>query len=340
MKTICGRNPAAVREAATRLGWEDAAADWRDVVADPEIEIIDIATPNDSHHAIGVAAARAGKAILCEKPLAMNVAQAEEMLAAARKAGVVHMVCHNYRRIPAIALAKEMIERGELGDRIYHFRARYAQDWIADPEFPLVWRLQAKHAGSGAHGDINAHIIDLARYLVGEFREVSGTMETFVKERPLFAGEKKKGKVTVDDAVTTIGRFRNGALANLEATRFAHGRKNSLTLEINGSAGSLTFDLEEMNRLRFYDAREPEDRRGFRDIIVTQPTHPFIESWWPPGHIIGYEHTFVHTVADFVRAVVAGKSVQPTFEDGLRNQRVLEAMSESAKTKQWVKVSE
>ena len=338
LKTICGRNAKAVQKAAGDLGWEAAATDWRELIADPEIDIIDVVTPNDTHREICVEAARAGKAILCEKPLGLNVPECHEMLTAARKARVVHMVCHNYRRIPAIALAKQMIERGELGDRIYHYRARYAQDWIADPEFPLVWRLQSQIAGSGAHGDINAHIIDLARYLVGEFREVCATMETFVKERPLESRSRKKGKVTVDDAVTTIGRFKNGALANLEATRFAHGRKNSITLEINGSAGSLLFDFEEMNRLRFYDAREPDERRGFRDILVTEARHPFIENWWPPGHLIGYEHTFVHTVADFVRAVVAGKSVQPTFEDGLRNQQVLEAMAASARTKQWVKV--
>ncbi|HSH38545.1 MAG TPA: Gfo/Idh/MocA family oxidoreductase [Chthoniobacterales bacterium] len=338
LKTICGRNPQSVRKAASDLGWEHAATDWRAVVADPEIDIIDVVTPNDTHRDICVAAAAAGKAILCEKPLALNVAECEEMLAAVRKARIVHMVCHNYRRIPAIALAKQMIERGELGDRIYHYRARYAQDWIADPEFPLVWRLQSKIAGSGAHGDINAHIIDLGRYLLGEFREVCASTETFVKERPLESRSGKKGKVTVDDAVTTIGRFKKGALANLEATRFAHGRKNSITLEINGSAGSLAFDFEEMNRLRYYDAREPEERRGFRDILVTEGRHPFIEKWWPPGHLIGYEHTFVHTVADFVRAVVAGRIVQPTFEDGLRNQRVLEAMSTSARTKQWMKV--
>lgn len=338
LKTICGRNPEAVGKAAADLGWEKAATDWRHVIDDPEIDIIDVVTPNDTHRDICVAAAASGKAILCEKPLALNVAEAEEMLAAVRKARVVHMVCHNYRRIPAIALAKQMIERGELGDRIYHYRARYAQDWIADPEFPLVWRLQSKIAGSGTHGDINAHIIDLGRYLLGEFREVCATTETFVKERPLEPGSDRKGKVTVDDAVTSIGRFKNGALANLEATRFAHGRKNSITLEINGSAGSLAFDFEEMNRLRYYDGRDPEERRGFRDFLVTEARHPFIENWWPPGHLIGYEHTFVHTIADFVRAVVAGKSVQPTFDDGLRNQRVLEATSTSARTRQWVKV--
>ena len=338
MKTICGRDVGALKTAAVQLGWENAVTDWREVVDDPDIDVIDIVTPNDSHAAIAVAAAQARKAILCEKPLATTVGECEEMLAAARKARVVHMVCHNYRRIPAIALAKKMIDGGELGDRIYHFRARYAQDWITDPKFPLVWRLQSKVAGSGAHGDINAHIIDLGRYLVGEFREVSATMETFIKKRPLSAGSRMKGKVTVDDAVSMIGRFRNGAIANLEATRFAHGRKNSITLEINGSAGSLAFDFEEMNRLRFYDSGEPENRRGFRDIMVTEPAHPFVGDWWPPGHVLGYEHTFVHTIADFVRAVVAGKSVQPTFEDGLQNQRVLAAVSKSAREKQWVKV--
>jgi predicted dehydrogenase len=338
MKTICGRDVGALKTAAVQLGWENAVTDWREVVDDPDIDVIDIVTPNDSHAAIAVAAAQARKAILCEKPLATTVGECEEMLAAARKARIVHMVCHNYRRIPAIALAKEMIDRGELGDRVYHYRARYAQDWITDPKFPLVWRLQSKVAGSGAHGDINAHIIDLGRYLVGEFREVSATMETFIKKRPLSAGSRMKGKVTVDDAVSMIGRFRNGAIANLEATRFAHGRKNSITLEINGSAGSLAFDFEEMNRLRFYDSGEPENRRGFRDIMVTEPAHPFVGDWWPPGHVLGYEHTFVHTIADFVRAVVAGKSVQPTFEDGLQNQRVLEAVSKSAREKQWVKV--
>lgn len=339
MKAICGRNAAALKRAAKQFGWENAAADWRKVIDDPEIDIIDISTPNDTHAEIAIAAARAGKAILCEKPLGLDVAQCEEMLAAVRKTRVVHMVCHNYRRLPAIALAKQMIGRGELGDRIFHYRARYAQDWIADPKFPLVWRLQSQVAGSGAHGDINAHIIDLGRHLVGEFAEVSGVMETFVKQRPVRAGSRKVGRVTVDDAVSVIGRFRNGALANLEATRFAAGRKNGLTLEINGSGGSLVFDLEEMNRLRFYNVRDPHDRSGFRDILVTEFIHPFAGSWWPPGHLIGYEHTFVHTVADFVQAVIAGKSVHPTFEDGLRNQQVLDAIARSAKERRAVAIA-
>lgn len=347
LHTICGRTARSVEAARDQLGWENASTDWQAVVRDPSIDVIDICTPNDSHCEIALEAARHGKAILCEKPLAMNVAQCEEMVEAVKRARVVNMVCHNYRRIPAIALAKRMIENGDLGDRIYHYRARYAQDWIADPNFPLVWRLQAKIAGSGTHGDIDAHIIDLGRYLVGEIKEVCGLMETFVKERPVLdqAGAglgakagKKTGKVTVDDAVSWIGRFKNGAVANLEATRFAHGRKNHITLEINGSKGSLAFNFEDMNRLQYFNTEDPEDRRGFRDILVTEGVHPYAGSWWPPGHIIGYEHTFVNAFADFVKAVVAGRSVQPTFADGMQNEKVLTAIEQSAKTRSWVKV--
>ena len=350
MHTVVGRDPKALEEARIQLGWKNSSTDWKAVVNSPDIDIIDINTPNDSHAEIAIAAAKAGKHILCEKPLALNVAQCEEMVAAAKKAKIVHMVCHNYRRIPAIALAKKLIEEGTLGE-IYHYYARYAQDWIVDPEFPLVWRLQKGVSGSGTHGDINAHIIDLARYLVGEFKEVCGLMHTFIKERPLqdqsgkgdglgAKAGKKMGKVTVDDAAMFIGRFKNGALANLEATRFALGRKNHIAIEINGSKGSLSFDFEDMNRLKFFDNTQPQDRQGFRDILVTQGggVHPYVGNWWPPGHIIGYEHPFVHTVADFVQAVVNGKPVQPTFEDGLENERVLEAVEQSAKTRQWVKV--
>lgn len=351
MKTICGRTAAAVEQARDLLGWREAVTDWRRVMDDPEIDIVDIVTPNNAHAEIAIAAANAGKAILCEKPLGMNVAECEEMVAAVNKAKVVNMVCHCYRRIPAIALAKRMIEDGALGDRIFHFRARYAQDWIVDPNFPLVWRLQSEVAGSGSHGDIGAHISDLGRYLVGEIDEVCGLMETFVKERPLMeavgsglsavaqdSGKQRMGKVTVDDAVSWIGRFKNGAIANLEATRFANGRKNHITLEINGNKGSIVFNFEDMNRLQYYNAEDPADRRGFRDIIVTDSVHPYAGAWWPPGHIIGYEHTFVHTAVDLVHAVVGGKSVQPTFEDGLANERILSAISKSASTRAWVKV--
>lgn len=345
LKTICGRNREKAQSAADTLGWKNVVTDWKEVIADPEIDIVDITTPNDSHAEIAIAAANAGKAILCEKPLALNLEQCEAMVAAAEKANVVNMVCHNYRRIPAIAYAKKMIKEGVLGDRIYHYRARYAQDWIADPEFPLVWRLKADIAGSGTHGDIDAHIIDLGRYLVGEYAEVCGVMETFIKQRPSLEGVgegltakggKQLGDVTVDDAVSWIGRFKNGALANLEATRFAYGRKNHITLEINGSKGSLCFNFEDMNRLEYYNAEDPEGQRGFRSILVTEDVHPYAGAWWPPGHIIGYEHTFVNTFADFIKAVVEGKSVQPTFRDGLENERVLDAVSRSAQSRQWV----
>ena len=350
MHTICGRNREALEESAKSLGWNHISTSWEEVIQNPEIDIVDINTPNDSHAEIAIAAAKAGKHVLCEKPLAMTVDQCQEMVDAAAQSGVVNMVCHNYRRIPAIAHARKMIEEGVLGD-LDHYRARYAQDWIVDPEFPLVWRLQKGVSGSGAHGDINAHIIDLGRYLMGEFDEVCGMMNTFIKQRPIEdqsgkgdglggAGGRTMGEVTVDDASLFIGKFANGAVANLEATRFALGRKNHIVIEINGSKGSLYFDFEDMNRLKWFDNTVASDRQGFSDILVTQPggDHPFVGQWWPPGHIIGYEHTFVHTLADFVNAVVDGKSVQPTFEDGKRNQRVLEAVEESAASRQWVKI--
>jgi len=346
LHTICGRNTAAVQAARVQLGWQNAATDWQEVVESPLIDIVDIGTPNNMHAEIAIAAARNGKHILCEKPLALNVKQAEAMLAAVQKAKVVHMVCHNYRRIPAIALAKKMIGEGALG-RLFHFHARYAQDWLVDPEFPLNWRLQKESSGSGANGDINAHIIDLGRYLAGEFKEVCGLLNTFVAERPVTealvpqsrnAG-RKMGKVTVDDAALFIGRMDNGVLANLEATRFAAGRKNHIELEINGSKGSLYFDFEDMNRLKFFNGDDPKDRQGFRDVLVTERgAHPYIANWWPPGHIIGYEHTFIHTIADFVNACVEGKPVQPTFEDGLKNQRVLAAVEKSNQKGRWVKL--
>jgi predicted dehydrogenase len=351
LHTICGckgEEKSVLPTAVAKWGFESGSINWREVISSPQIDVVDIVAPNHVHAEIAIAAAKEGKHVICEKPLALTSKQCGEMLAAARQARIVHMVCHNYRRIPAVAMAKRLIEDGSLGT-IYHYRARYAQDWITDPEFPLVWRLRKNVSGSGAHGDINAHIIDLARYLVGEFKEVCGMMHTFIKKRPLLGerkeglgakAAKKMGTVTVDDTSLFFGRFRNGAIASLEATRFALGRKNQITLEINGSKGSLAFDLEDMNRLQFFDNTQAPDRQGFRDILVTQPgnIHPYVGRWWPPGHIIGYEHTFVHTVADFVNACVDGKAVQPTFEDGMRNQRVLEAVEESANKRQWVKV--
>jgi len=339
LHTICGRNAVEVEKARAQFAWTHAAIDWRKVVANPEIDVIDINTPNDTHAKIAIAAAKAGKHVLCEKPLALDVKQCQQILQAVKKAKIVHMICHNYRRIPAVAQAKKMIGEGVLGE-IRHYYARYAQSWLVDPKTPRLWRLQKQYAGSGAHGDINAHIIDLARYLVGEFDEVCGQMQTFIKKRPLPNNPKKMGRVTVDDAAQCIGRFKNGALANLEATRYATGRRNHIHLEINGSKGSLEFDFEDMNRLKYFDNTTPDDRQGFADIIVTQKdgVHPYVGQWWPPGHIIGYEHTFVHTIADFVNAVANGKSVQPTFEDGLKNQQVLESVEQSAEQRCWVKV--
>jgi predicted dehydrogenase len=328
MAVICGRDAAATRQAAVKLGWEDSATNWRDIVNDPQLDVIDICTPNDLHAEIAIAAAQAGKAILCEKPLARNVREARQMSEAVKRARVTNMLCHNYRRVPAIALARQMIERGELGDRIYHFRARYAQDWIADEKFPLVWRLQSKTAGSGALGDLGAHVVDLARFLIGEVESVSAVSSTFIKKRRAENSGALRA-VDVDDAFCAIGKFRHGALLNVEATRFAHGRKNQLSFEINGSGGSIVFDLEKMNRLRFYRARDPAHARGFREIIVTEQSHPDVGNWWPPGHLLGYEHSFVHTVADFVRAVVSGKRVRPDFADGFETQRILDAIERS-----------
>ena len=343
MHTICGRDTAAVQSARAQLGWQHATTDWREIVESPLIDIVDIVTPTNSHAEMAIAAMKNGKHVLCEKPLGLNLKECEQMFAAAQKAKVVHMVCHNYRRIPAIALAKKMISEGALG-RIYHFRARYAQDGLADPDFPINWRLQKETSGSGVHSDINSHIIDLGRFLVGEFTEVCGLLNTFVPERPLaespVKGQKKLGKVTAPDSAMFIGRMENGVLANLEATKYALGRKNHIEIEINGGKGSIFFDFEDMNRLKFYNGDDPKDRQGFREIIVTarDGIHPYVGHWWPPGHGLGYEHTFVHAVADFVNACADGKSVQPTFEDGLENQRVLAAVEESSQKGRWVKL--
>jgi predicted dehydrogenase len=348
LHTICGRNSAGVQAARAQMGWQFATTHWQEVIDSPLIEIVDIVTPNDSHAEIAIAAARAGKHVLCEKPLALNVKQADSMLAAVQKAKVMNMVCHNYRRVPAIAQARKMVAEGALG-QIHHFHARYAQDWLVDPEAPMRWKVQKEISGSGSLGDIAVHVIDLGRYLVGEFKEVCGLMETFVKERPTpqdgtsgGASTKtppKRVKVNVDDAALMIGRFENGALANIEATRCAAGRRNQMSFELNGSKGSLCFDLEDLNRLKFYETTNLPDRQGFRDILVLQPSaHPYVGQWWRPGHALGYEHTFIHTIADFVNACVDRKPIQPTFEDGVKNQHVLHAVEMSVKTGRWQKV--
>jgi predicted dehydrogenase len=335
MKVLCGRTPAKVRAAAKTYGWEEAATDWEEVVNRKDIDLVDIATPGDSHAEIAIAAARAGKAVFCEKPLGNTVPEAERMLAAVTKAGVTHMICHNYRRAPAVMLAKQLIAEGQLGE-IRHYRGTYLQDWVADPTIPLVWRLDKNQAGSGALGDIAAHSIDLARFLVGEIAEVAGDLKTFIKTRPLLDNPKKTGRVTVDDASASLVRFKNGAIGTIEATRMALGRKNYNRFEINGSLGSLAFDMERMNELEVYFEKDKPNVRGFRTIMVTEPSHPYFKAWWPAGHIIGYEHTFIHTVYDLLEAMADGKVPKPNFEDGVRNQRVLGAIEKAAATRRWV----
>ena len=335
MKVVCGRDEDGVRAAAQTLGWEECSTSWEDVVVRDDIDLVDICTPGDSHAAIAIAAAKAGKAILCEKPLANSLAEAEEMLAAVRSTGVLHMICHNYRRVPAIALARQMIEHGEIGE-IYHYRGVYLQDWIVDPEFPRVWRLNKAQSGSGALGDLSSHMIDLARYLVGEITEVTGTMKTFITERPSESGSSKREPVDVDDAALALVKFANGGVGSIESTRFAPGRKNYNRFEINGSKGSIAFDLERLNELEVYT--EEGANSGFRKIIVTESSHPYIAGWWPPGHIIGYEHTFTHTVLDLLKAIDQKTMPSPNFEDGWQNQKVLDAVDRASHSRRWESV--
>jgi predicted dehydrogenase len=341
MRALCGRNREAADEAAERLGWSSVETDWKELITRDDIDLVDICTPGDSHAEIAVAALEAGKHVLCEKPLANTVAEAEAMVAAAESAaarGVLSMVGFNYRRVPALALARALVADGRLGT-IRHVRAAYLQDWIVDPDFPLVWRLQKDRAGSGALGDIGAHVVDLAQFVLGDrLTGVSALTETFVKERPLpeassglsASGGTERGVVTVDDAALFIGRFAGGALASFEATRFATGRKNAMRLEVNGSLGSLAFDFESMNELSFYDAADDGVTAGFRRILVTEPNHPYLSAWWPPGHIIGYEHSFTHEVRDLVEAIGEGRAPEPSFADGLQVQQVLAAVEASA----------
>jgi predicted dehydrogenase len=335
LKVVVGRTREKVAEARDRLGFEEAATSWEEVIARKDIDIVDICTPGDSHVSIAVAAAEAGKAILCEKPLANDLAEAERMAAAVKKSGSINMVCHNYRRVPAVALAKKLIDDGKLGT-IHHYRGLYLQDWIVDPNFPRVWRLEKARAGSGSLGDILSHTMDLSRYLVGEPTEVSGLLKTFVPERPLPDGSGKRGVVDVDDSAQALVKFANGAVGYYEGSRFAPGRKNYNRLEINGSKGSLVWDLERMNDLEV--CLDTGSLGGFTNISVTDGSHPYFGAWWPAGHIIGYEHSFTHTVYDFVKGIAEGKSPRPDFEDGLTNQRVLDAIERSAKSGQWVKI--
>ncbi|PWJ06531.1 dehydrogenase [Streptomyces sp. NWU49] len=342
LTVVCGRDADAVRAAADRHGWADAETDWRALVERDDVDLVDICTPGDSHAEIALAALAAGKHVLCEKPLANTVAEAEAMVRAAdeaRERGKVAMVGFNYRRVPATALARRMVTEGRLG-ALRHVRVTYLQDWLVDPAFPLTWRLRREQAGSGSLGDLGAHIVDLAQYLAGErLAGVSALTETFVRERPLPTAPSSglaavsaagTGQVTVDDAALFTGRFASGALASFEATRYATGRKNALRIELNGERGSLAFDLERLNELSYHDGTEPGAHAGFRRILVTEPEHPYLDAWWPPGHGLGYEHTFVHQARDLVHAVAEGRTPEPSFADGLQVQRVLAAVEESA----------
>jgi predicted dehydrogenase len=343
MRVVAGRSPDGVKHAADRLGWQEATTDWRTLLQRDDVDLVDVCTPGDTHAEIAIAALEAGKHVLCEKPLANTVAEAELMVAAAERAaeqGVLAMVGFTYRRVPAVQLARRLVADGRIGE-VRHVRAQYLQDWLTDPAAPLSWRLDKDKAGSGALGDIGAHVVDLAQFVTGEsLVGVSGILETFVRERPVAAsssglsGEAGEGTgpVTVDDAALFFGRMSGGGLASFEATRFAAGRKNAIRLEINGTRGSLAFDFEDMNLLHFFDDTEESTTAGFRRIVVTEPDHPYTGAWWPPGHGLGYEHGFTHQVVDLVEDLAAGRQPTPSFADGLAVQRVLDAVERSSET--------
>ena len=349
MKAICGRDPEGLEQARAQFGWESSETDWKELVKRDDIDLIDINAPSDAHKAIALAAAAAGKHLFCEKPLALTLEDSREMLEAAEKAGVKHMVGFNYRFAPAIQLAKKLVSDGRIGE-IHHFRAVFLQDWIIDPNFPLVWRLQKEIAGSGSHGDLGAHLIDMARFLVGEFNEVIGMSETFVKERPIASAmtglsakgseDGPRGEVTVDDATLFMTRFANGALGSFEATRFAAGHRCTNAFEINGSKGSIKFDFERMNELQVYFTDDAEDVQGFRRVLATDPAHAYMDAWWPAGHTIGYEHTFTHEVHELMQAFAEDRQPVPNFVDGVKCQEVLEAVDRSIAERRWVAISE
>jgi len=358
MKAICGRHVDETAEFAKRFGWESHEADWRKLCERKDIDVVDISTPGSLHHEMAIAAAKAGKHVFCEKPLAFNLKDAREMLEAVRQAGVVHLVNFNYRVVPALALAQQMIAGDEIGE-VRHVRATYLQDWLVDPKFPMNWRLRKEAAGSGSNGDLNSHHIDLARYLTGdEITEVVGMQKTFITERPAegrsagltaTAGEGTE-KVTVDDATLFLAKFAKGALGSFEATRLAPGRKNYNRVEVNGSRGSIVFNFEEMNTLDFYSTADPPGRQGFRRIMATEGAHPYVAAWWPPGHILGYEHTFVHAVYELMNAIKSAPSfaggskggANPTrmadFRDGAQCVAVLDAVAQSIEEHAWAKV--
>jgi predicted dehydrogenase len=342
LKAACARSAEQARAFADRWGYESVETDWRKLVARKDIDLVDICTPNNTHAEIAIAAARAGKMILCEKPLAMNGPEGLQMVEAVEKAGVPNMVWYNYRRIPAVTLAKQLIDQGKLG-RIFHYRSQFLQDWTISADLPqggtALWRLDVAAAGSGVTGDLLAHCIDTALWLNGPVRDLTAMTETFIKERKHNLTGKVE-KVGIDDACAFLAHFNNGSLATFESTRYARGHKALYTFEINGEHASIAWDLHDLHRLSYFDHRDPGVTRGWRSIHVTDGDHPYMGKWWVPGLQIGYEHSFVHQVADFLEGVAAGKPAQPDFRNAYRTQLVLDAILQSAKEQKWVTVSQ
>jgi predicted dehydrogenase len=338
LKVACARNPEKIQKFAENWGWESTETDCRKVVERKDVDAIDIGSPNNTHKEIALAAAAAGKTILCEKPLAMNLAEASEMTEAVERAGVANFVWFNYRRVPAITLAKQIVDEGRLG-RVFHYRACYLQDWTISPDLPqggqTLWRLDKDVAGSGVTGDLISHSVDTAIWLNGPVTKVVGDVETFIKERPLQDAPGEKKKVEIDDACQFLCRFANGSLGLFESTRFARGRKNKNGFEINGEHASIAFDLEDPHRLLFFDYNDPSHLQGWRSIHVTGFEHPYMKHWWVPGTTIGYEHTFINSLADFLKGLETGTPAGPTFRDALPTQAVCDAVLDSAEVGQW-----
>ncbi len=341
LKAVCARSKDTVEQFAQRWGWESTETDWRKLIERQDIDVIDIGSPNNTHHEIAVAAARAGKMVLCEKPLAMNAEEGKAMTEAIEKAGVPNMVWFNYRRVPAIALAKALVDEGRIG-RVFHYRAKYLQDWTISPDLPQggagLWRLDADVAGSGVTGDLLAHSIDTAIWLIGGVDKVTAMTETFIKERAMQNDPGTRKPVRIDDACAFLARFDNGALATFESTRYARGRKNQNTFEVNGELGSIYFDLEDAHQLQYFDHRDDSHARGWKTILVTDGDHPYMKHWWVPGCVIGYEHTFINALADFLEGLDSGTPARPNFRDALETQYVCDAVLKSARTGSWQSV--
>ncbi len=348
-RVLCGRDAEWVRQAANKLGWQQVETDWRKMVEREDIDCVDITAPSNFHKEIAIGAAQNGKHVFCEKPLALTLADAREMLGAVKKAGVRHQIGFNYRFAPALILAKQIIDSGKLG-KIFHFRGSFLQDWIIDPEFPKVWRLDKKVAGSGSLGDLGAHVIDAARYLVGEITTVTGMSKTFVKKRPIVermtglsgkaAADAPRAAVDVDDATSFLCEFENGALGNFEATRFSQGHKNDMRLEVNGEKGSIRFEFERMNELWYFNAEDEPGLQGWRMIQVTEDIHPYGDIWWPVGHVIGFPETFCHQLYEFVQCVSQKRDCVPNFYDGVRCAQIMDAVDLSIDRRSWVDVNE